>query len=57
MSCGVTAEQISFGNTIKKARDVRYFYEKGVRMFATDSEVDLRNTPKRHRALKSMCVF
>lgn len=46
MSCGVTAEQISFGNTIKKARDVRYFYEKGVRMFATDSEADLRNIAK-----------
>ncbi len=46
MSCGVKPEQISFGNTIKKARDVRYFYEKGVRMFATDSEADLRNIAK-----------
>ena len=36
LSCGVQPEQISFGNTIKKARDVRYFYEKGVRMFATE---------------------
>ncbi|MCV2402758.1 type III PLP-dependent enzyme [Marinomonas sp. C2222] len=40
---GVSPEQVSYGNTIKKAKDVRYFYEKGVRMFATDSEADLRN--------------
>jgi ornithine decarboxylase len=43
---GVGPERISYGNTIKKARDVRYFYEKGVRMFATDSEADLRNIAK-----------
>ena len=42
MSRGVRADQISFGNTIKKARHVREFYEKGVRLFATDSEAELR---------------
>ncbi len=46
LACGVKPEQISYGNTIKKARDVRYFYEKGVRMFATDSAQDLRNIAK-----------
>ncbi len=40
---GVEPERISYGNTIKKSRDIRYFYEKGVRLFATDSEADLRN--------------
>ena len=43
---GVDGERISYGNTIKKSRDVRYFYDKGVRMFATDSEADLRNIAK-----------
>jgi ornithine decarboxylase len=43
LSLGVQAERLSYGNTIKKARDVAYFYEKGVRMFATDSKEDLRN--------------
>ncbi|WP_341939544.1 type III PLP-dependent enzyme [Marinimicrobium sp. C2-29] len=43
LQCGVSGERISYGNTIKKSRDIRYFYEKGVRMFATDSEADLRN--------------
>ena len=46
MALGVTGDRISYGNTIKKARDIRYFYEKGVRLFATDSEADLRNIAK-----------
>ncbi|MUT69685.1 type III PLP-dependent enzyme [Stutzerimonas frequens] len=46
MSRGVGAERISYGNTIKKSKDIRYFFEKGVRMFATDSEADLRNIAK-----------
>jgi ornithine decarboxylase len=43
LDLGVSADRISYGNTIKKSKDIRYFYEKGVRMFATDSEADLRN--------------
>lgn len=46
LSRGVTADRISYGNTIKKSKDIRYFYEKGVRLFATDSEADLRNIAK-----------
>jgi len=39
----VSADRISYGNTIKKIRDIRYFYDQGIRLFATDSEADLRN--------------
>lgn len=46
MALGVTGDLISYGNTIKKSKDIRYFYEKGVRMYATDSEADLRNIAK-----------
>jgi ornithine decarboxylase len=46
MSRGVSADRISYGNTIKKSKDIRYFYEKGVRLFSTDSEADLRNIAK-----------
>ncbi|MBQ1832841.1 MAG: type III PLP-dependent enzyme [Treponema sp.] len=35
--------RLSYGNTIKKASDIKYFYENGVRMFATDSKDDLKN--------------
>ncbi|MFC3052615.1 type III PLP-dependent enzyme [Kordiimonas pumila] len=43
---GVSPDRLSYGNTIKKSKDIRYFYEKGVRLFATDSEADLRNIAK-----------
>ncbi|MEX1197773.1 MAG: type III PLP-dependent enzyme [Pseudohongiellaceae bacterium] len=43
LSLDIHASRCSFGNTIKKSRDIRYFYEQGVRMFATDSEADMRN--------------
>ncbi|KIQ09369.1 ornithine decarboxylase, partial [Pseudomonas simiae] len=46
MDRGVSADRISYGNTIKKSKDIRYFYEKGVRLFSTDSEADLRNIAK-----------
>jgi ornithine decarboxylase len=39
---GITSNRISFGNTIKKSKDIAYFYSKGVNLYATDSEEDLR---------------
>lgn len=42
LALGVTPDRISFGNTIKKARDIAYFYKKGVRLYASDSDDDLR---------------
>lgn len=46
LSRGITPDRISYGNTIKKSKDIRYFYDKGVRLYATDSEADLRNIAK-----------
>jgi len=43
MNLGVGPERLSYGNTIKKIKDVTEFYKRGVRLFATDSEADLRN--------------
>jgi ornithine decarboxylase len=43
LSLGIGPERISYGNTIKKAADVAYFYGKGIRLFATDSKEDLKN--------------
>lgn len=43
LALGVSPDRVSYGNTIKKASDVRYFYNKGVRMFATDCKDDLKN--------------
>ena len=43
LAIGVDPAKILYGNTIKKSRDVAYAYEKGVRLFATDSEYDLNS--------------
>ena len=46
LSLGVSPDRISYGNTIKKARDIDYFYRKGVRLFVTDCIGDLNNIAK-----------
>ncbi len=46
LDLGVSPDRVSFGNTIKKAKHVREAYEKGVRLFASDSEVDIRHLAK-----------
>jgi ornithine decarboxylase len=43
LDLGISADRCSYGNTIKKRKDIRYAYEKGIRLFASDSEADLRN--------------
>lgn len=43
LDSGVSPERISYGNTIKKAAHIKYAYDKGVRLFATDSRADLQN--------------
>lgn len=42
LSQGADPESLSYGNTIKKAKDIRYAYERGVRTFVFDSEDELR---------------
>ncbi len=43
LELGLTPDRLSYGNTIKKPNDITYFYERGVRLFATDSKSDLYN--------------
>jgi ornithine decarboxylase len=43
LALGVEPERVTYGNTIKKMKDAAYFYERGVRLFATDSREDLKN--------------
>jgi ornithine decarboxylase len=38
---GARPERISYGNTIKKRADIGYAFERGVRLFTTDSDADL----------------
>ncbi|MBN2650782.1 MAG: type III PLP-dependent enzyme [Spirochaetales bacterium] len=55
LSLGVSPDRISYGNTIKKAEHVRYAYDKGVRLFVTDSEGDLRNIAKAAPGSRIFC--
>jgi ornithine decarboxylase len=42
LDCGATPERMSFGNTIKKEKDIAFAYASGLRLFAFDSahEID-----------------
>ncbi len=41
LAAGIPATRLSFGNTIKKAGDIAYAYQRGVTLFAFDSEAEL----------------
>lgn len=41
LNAGAEPSRISYGNPIKKQRDIAYAYEKGVRLYAYDSEAEL----------------
>jgi ornithine decarboxylase len=43
LALGISPKRVSFGNTIKKKKDIEYYYKKGVEVFVTDSEYDLKN--------------
>ncbi|HBM16263.1 MAG TPA: ornithine decarboxylase [Lentisphaeria bacterium] len=55
LAIGVKPERLSYGNTIKKPNHIEYAYNKGVRLFATDSEMDLRNIAKTAPGSKIFC--
>lgn len=42
LAIGASPDMLSYGNTIKKAKDIAYAHSKGVRLFASDSEQDLQ---------------
>ncbi|PIE54622.1 MAG: ornithine decarboxylase [Dethiosulfovibrio peptidovorans] len=44
---GARPDRLSYGNTIKKSEHVACAYAQGVRMFATDSEDDLRRIARK----------
>ncbi|MBM3599012.1 MAG: type III PLP-dependent enzyme [Alphaproteobacteria bacterium] len=51
---GATADRMSYGNTIKKERDIAYAHQRGVRLYAFDSESELE---KLQRAAPGARVF
>ena len=45
-AAGATADRISYGNTIKKERDVARAYAMGIRLFAVDCEAERACSPR-----------
>ena len=43
---GVNIDKMSYGNTIKKSEDIAYAYSKGIRIYASDSYMDLEKIAK-----------
>jgi len=41
LDLGVSPENMSFGNTIKKSSDIEFAFKNGIRTFAVDSEMEL----------------
>jgi ornithine decarboxylase len=41
LEAGADPASISYGNTVKKERDIAYAFDRGVRLFAFDSEAEL----------------
>ncbi|HEY4919465.1 MAG TPA: type III PLP-dependent enzyme [Xanthobacteraceae bacterium] len=57
LAAGATAERISYGNTIKKERDVARAYALGVRLFAVDSKAEVDKIARKAPGSKVFCRF
>src|SRR4051794_17797420 len=52
---GTSAERLSFGNTIKKEKDIAFAYAQGVRLFAFDSEAELEKLARQAPGARVFC--
>ena len=55
LAAGATADRISFGNTIKKERDIVFAHQKGVELFAFDSLPELEKIARAAPGAKVFC--
>ncbi|CAH1663674.1 MULTISPECIES: type III PLP-dependent enzyme [unclassified Chelatococcus] len=55
MAAGATPDRISFGNTIKKERDVARAFALGVRLFAVDCEAEVEKIARAAPGSKVFC--
>src|SRR6202521_4671818 len=57
LAAGATAERISFGNTIKKERDIARAYALGVRFFAVDCKAEVEKIARAAPGARVFCRF
>ncbi|MGO9135252.1 MAG: type III PLP-dependent enzyme [Methylovirgula sp.] len=55
LAAGATADRISYGNTIKKERDIARAYALGVRLFAVDCEAEVEKIARVAPGAKVFC--
>ncbi|MBV9218340.1 MAG: type III PLP-dependent enzyme [Methylobacteriaceae bacterium] len=55
LATGATADRISFGNTIKKERDIARAFALGVRLFAVDCEAEVEKVARAAPGAKVFC--
>lgn len=53
LSLGASPERMSFGNTIKKEEDIAYAFQKGIRLFTTDSRSDIEKLARQAPGAKA----
>jgi ornithine decarboxylase len=57
LAAGAAPERISFGNTIKKERDIARAYALGVRLFAVDCKAEVEKIGRAAPGAKVFCRF
>jgi ornithine decarboxylase len=57
LAAGATADRISFGNTIKKERDIARAFALGVRLFAVDCKAEVEKIGRAAPGGKVFCRF
>ncbi len=57
LAAGAQTNRISFGNTIKKERDIARAYELGVRLFAVDCKAEVDKVARAAPGAKVFCRF
>ena len=55
LAAGATPERISFGNTIKKEKDIARAHALGVRLYAVDCEAEVEKVARAAPASKVFC--
>src|SRR5436305_9981282 len=55
MAAGATPDRISFGNTIKKERDIARAYALGIRLFAVDCQAEVEKIARAAPGSKVFC--
>ena len=57
LAAGAPADRISYGNTIKKERDIARAFQLGVRLFAVDSKAEVEKIARAAPGAKIFCRF